>query len=180
MGRRTPPPWLTTDLALSYFGSDRTSSILLLDAYVQAGIPKELDEVLSRKRWPAIIGVKTFVEEIRHRFRLGKPVHREKPQDRALLVAQAYSPTMVIMRVCKVFGVEASLIQKSKSKRNSNAKRAAIYFLRHACHLSYVDIGKLMGGLGDAGVYYHLDQLKQNPIQTHLWNSLCKEFSVGA
>ena len=178
LGHRTPPTWLATDAALVLFGSDESAARQLFDAFVCDGIPKELEETLARKRWPAILGVKTFIDEIRHRFQLGKPAHREKPQERALVANQTYSPMMVIKRVTQLFGTNGSWIRRSREKNSGDAMRAAIYFLRYTCHLSYTEIGKYMGEMSDSGVQYHLEQLKQTPIQSELWKVLCDEFAI--
>ena len=178
LGLRTPPPWLTTDSALAFYGTDKTAARQLFDAFVRDGIRKELEETFSRKRWPAILGVKTFINKIRHRFQLGKPAHLEKPQERALVANQSHDPMVVINRVTQIFGTNGSWFRRSRSKNNGDAKRAAIYFLRYTCHLSYTAIGKYVGELSDSGVQYHLELLKQKPIQSELWEILCSEFAI--
>ncbi len=168
LGIKKCPPWLVTEMALSFFGSDKTERAKRFDDYVREGIPNELETTLARKRWPAILGVKSFIDDIRHRFRLGVPPHQEKPQERDLMLEKRRPPEQALKRVAEIFGIEEDDLICRGGKKHSDAKQTAIYVLRYACHLSYSQIGKCLGGMGDSAVLYGLNRLTMRPTSSEL------------
>jgi len=56
--------WLEQSLVLSHFNDSPQD----LDRFVSKGISEDLEKVLSRKKWPAILGAKSFIADIREMF----------------------------------------------------------------------------------------------------------------
>ncbi len=164
LGTKMKKPWLMTELALSFFEPDKPDAHKRLDAYVRAGVSKELEDILAKKQWPSILGLKDFKLEIKQRFRLANPAHREKPQERELAAVVKLEPTHVLVEVAKMFGVLLSDLQRSSSRIHSNARLIAIHLLRHTCYMSYGEIGKVMGGIGSSAVLGRLKQVQNRNL----------------
>ncbi len=139
------PDWLTRDTALAFFASDPRGAIPALDAFVKEGISEEVIKILDGKKWPALLGTKEFVKRIRDSMIRLKPVEPEMPQEKPL--RRLASPRKVLKTVMNVFNVSLRNILKRHDHRKNEARRAAIYFLRRASHLTYEEIGRWMGGL---------------------------------
>ncbi len=178
LGIRKAPVWLDTDLALSFYGSDRAIGLKKFDAFVREGVSKELETKLSKKKWPAILGVQSFIEDIRRRFQLASPPHREKPQERALLLTQKKDPDEVLNKLGQIFKCYGLKIPDRSKKKQSLARQLAIYILRHACHLSYSEIGKKLGGIGDAAVLYNLKRMQPESVAVEIQHALKEELGI--
>ncbi len=141
------PGWLTTHLALSYFGGDDPQGRQSLDGFVRAGMEMDgaVTSVLSGNRWPAVLGGQEFITLIKKQFIEGQARQPEKPQEKDL--RRNFSADEILKQVATAYGVGLeNLINRTPGKRNE-AKRAAIYLLRHAGQLPYSTIGGLLGGL---------------------------------
>jgi hypothetical protein len=91
------------------------------------------------------LGTKTFVAEIRDTFIKPKKIEPEKPQEKPL---RRLAPSRRVLKaIMTVFNVELRDILARPSARRNDARLAAIYFLRMASHLSYAQIGRMMGGI---------------------------------
>jgi REP element-mobilizing transposase RayT len=161
MATRSRPQWLRTELALSFFEPGQSGVLTRFDAYVRAGVSEELETILAHKRWPAILGLKSFVIDIRDRFGLAKPAHHEKPQERDLISESRFQPQQMIAEVADVFGISVSGILGRGCKRHACARQVAMYLLRHSCHQSYEQIGTILGAITGSAVAYGLNRLKK-------------------
>ncbi len=138
------PSWLSTELALSFFG-DQEVQIPNFDAFVKRGISLEIQNVLDKKHWPAVLGNKSFVNSIKDTYLKLRKKDSEKPQEK--LLRRLFSVEEILGTVFQVFGVDAGILKKRAEKRFQPARQAAIYFLRHAGNLGYAEIGEVMGGI---------------------------------
>ena len=96
LGTRETTPWMATDLALSYFAPQNPGAPERFDEFVREGVSPSLEKILARKRWPAVLGFKEFVTEIRERFQLARPPHTEKPQEKEMVVPTKIHPSSVL------------------------------------------------------------------------------------
>jgi putative transposase len=148
------PIWLTTDTTLSFF-EPAPHPLALLDKFVQAGVPTELQKTLDAHNWPPILGLTSFVEDIRKRYLGEDKTWRDKPQKKTLIKTTLPHPDEVLAHVCEFYGVEQNQVLTSKNKRTGRikeARQAAIYFLRTECQLSFSDLGRKFGGVTDAAI----------------------------
>jgi REP element-mobilizing transposase RayT len=151
LGLAEQPGWLTTDLALSFFGENPVRARKALQRFVADGVPKELETILTSKRWPAVLGAVDFIQLIKQRFGIGHPPHKEKPQERLIAAIALMRPEQILKSVAAIFGLTLHQIERP-NRRATVARNVAVYFLRHRCHLPYRAIGMLMG-IGDSGVH---------------------------
>jgi REP element-mobilizing transposase RayT len=152
--------WLSLDLALSYFHPDPVIGRRQLHEFVMKGVPQSIDNVLANSRWPAILGEKVFVGEIRERFRLGKPPHPEKPQEISMMKMLSKSPEEALRIVQKTYRVtQGELISRCRH-RTVEARRAAMFALRFASHLNYEQIGKMLGGVRSPAVSHGIKKIQ--------------------
>lgn len=179
MGMRTKPPWLITDLALSFFAPYQPDALSRFDSYVRADVSKELENVLARKRWPAILGLKEFMLNIRERFGLARPAHNEKPQERELAIESKLATHEVISQLANIFGVEINDFLRRGSKEHARARQVAMYLFRHACHLPHAEIGKVLGGVKSSAVAYGLNQIRLHPIEEDLRKIIEEKFGFS-
>jgi hypothetical protein len=93
------PNWLTTEVVLSEFGTERGKAPEALDDFVREGVSRELEKVLESHRWPALLGKRDFLSHIRDRFVKGKKHDPEKPQEKELL--RNHSPEEVLEKDAK-------------------------------------------------------------------------------
>jgi hypothetical protein len=172
------PEWLVTDLTLSFYGTDRSAAVKKFDAFVREGVSRELESILEKKRWPAILGIPSFIDDIQRRFRLAAPPHAEKPQERDLKNAHQQNPEETIVRLSRILKVHGLEISSRATKKQSFGRQIAVYILRNACHLSYSEIGKKLGGIGDSTVLYNLKRLQSRPIKAEIQDAIRKEFGI--
>jgi len=158
---RNRPSWLTTTVGLSYFGSDKGSAISLFDAFVNEGISGNLVKILNRERWPAILGAKEFIDEIRNKFKIARPPHSEKPQENDLKDIIQFSREEVLSSIQRVYAVRLKDILARNGTRANEPRQAAMYFLRMVSHLSYTEIGNLLGGLSDTSIWYGIGKIRK-------------------
>ncbi len=143
---RQAVPWLERSLVLSYFQSERTNETEALHQFVLQGVPKELAEILSRKRWPAILGIKSFIASVRETYLKSQNINRDLPQKNQLLKTKALNPSFVIDTINAAF----------KDANSPEQRWALVYFLRKNCFLSYKQIGMALGGVSYKAVEKYL------------------------
>jgi len=177
MGIRAKPPWLTTELALSYFDPRQPGAPGRFDQFVRSGVPQELENILIRKRWPAILGLKEFVAEIKERFSLAKPPHQEKPQEKDL-VLKPVDPDLVLKGIGEIFNVDEGALLQRGSHKNSRARQTAMYVFRFGCRLSCERIGKALGGMRSSAVVYGLNQFKKQGMGAELRKIVGDKFGI--
>jgi len=175
LGGRAKQSWLITDLALSFFDLDQPNVLTRFDEFVRAGVSKELDDVLVRKRWPAILGLKDFALDIRTRFGLARPAHREKPQERELGSVVKLDPERVIVAVATLFEIDPAVLVCRGGKIRARARQMAMHLLRQACYLSYGEIGKIMGGVGSSAAMYGVQRFKKRPLEEDIQARIKKD-----
>jgi chromosomal replication initiation ATPase DnaA len=145
IGKKVRPPWLSIDLALSYFGKQEMSRENEFNRFIESGVPEEVQKALESKRWPALLGGKEFTDCIRKRFVVEPQKSLEKPQEKPL--RQILSREEIIKKVCLIYQVHPAHLRDRTRKDIKMGRKAAIFFLRHKGHLTYKEIGNLLGGL---------------------------------
>jgi len=126
-----------------------------------------------------MLGSKTFVEEIKEKFDIGKQPHLEKPQERDLIFLTPMDPLHIIDCAAKMYQINPdTLIQSRYGKNVGEARQATIYLLRNICHLPLSKIGEILGGIGDSAVSYSFE--KGRRLRSKKFKSLVERFQTEA
>jgi hypothetical protein len=124
------PVWLTRERALSLFGG-----IGEFDRFVHDGVSADLAALLRRKKWPAILGTKAFIEDIRTRFLSGRKRDRDIPQIRQVHAARIVDPHRLLnFALDEVDVVDAP------------TRWCLLRALRRHAHLTHREMEILLGG----------------------------------
>jgi putative transposase len=148
LGLTPPLPWLTQHAVFRYFPGTLLQQGKNLDAFVKQGIGTDLEKILTRKKWPAILGLKGFILDIRKKFNC---VARSKdesdiPQRKEIRKAKIISAGEIINELlCEFKLPDVSELQNA-------GKWICMYFLRNESHLTHAEIGEIMGGLTEGAV----------------------------
>lgn len=147
------PPFLSQETVLSFFGNDPSDAREKLAEFVRQGVPKGIQDILDRKRWPAIFGTVEFIDEIKERFFKGKEPHQEKPQEKNLLKpGSQLTPLNILNQVASAYDQSVDGITQLQSTKSNEARKVAMYFLRFSGGLGHREIGIMMGGISYAAV----------------------------
>jgi hypothetical protein len=159
MGHIPRPNWLTVSMGLAMFSATSGQDRRLLEAFIKRQEPSDVETIFSQPRWPAILGTKDFVEEIRLKHRLGLPrAHEEKPQEKRIVEENLPTAENVLTKVAAAYGTPKDALLIRDGKHGSFARQAAIFFLSRACHLTYAEIGDMAGGIQDSTVGYIINK----------------------
>ncbi len=165
-------PWLEQSLVLSHFNSLLLDSRNAFHQFVSAGIPEGLGKILAQKKWPAILGGKSFIASITEQNLKSQKKNSELPQKNHLLKINALPSDLIFKLVFEGYASE------SKDENSDREIRwATMYFLRRYGFLNFKEIGRLMGGLSYKAVQKYLER---NHFQTRPVVSLLDErFASG-
>ena len=143
---RQATPWLEQSLTLSYFQGSQNPRTEL-DRFVLRGIPDELEKILSSKKWPAILGIKSFVATIREKYLISQRINSELPQKNSLLKTKALPSKLILKIVDETYQDMDSGIEK---------RWACMYFLQRFGFLKLKEIGLVMNGISYKAVQQYL------------------------
>ncbi len=117
--------WLHKDYILSFFAKDMVESIREYRKFVSMETPEEINQILARKKLPAIIGSKSFIDKVKGRFFLNKG-HEEVPESRFL----APEVDRIIEEVCKFYHINRQDLHASRRGYFNEPRNVAIYLIR--------------------------------------------------
>lgn len=132
-------PWLQTKLVLSYF----SDNIRAFDQFVHQGVSLELDSILSKRRWPAILGTREFVEAMRVRFLHSAARTKDRPQVGELQLIRTLEPNKVIEEIVEMY--QDHYQGHPAEGVNAEGRWAIMVALRRYAHLTYQEIATLFG-----------------------------------
>jgi putative transposase len=132
--------WLHKDFILSLFSKIKAESIRKYQQFVSEQTPKEINQILSRKKLPTAIGSDRFVDKIKEMFFSSK-THEEVPESRFL------SPDVdiIIEQVCKYYKVTRDDVLSSKRGHFNEPRNIAIYLTRCIRNDTLKGAGKAFG-----------------------------------
>jgi len=140
------PSWLTTQTGLKLMHPDPKQAPAVLHQFVLQGLVSPLVPELDNPRWPAILGSNSFIEQIKKRFLNTKEPHPEKPQEK--IYQYKIKPRKILRVIKNYYGLRLrELLQAHPSYLKEpihEARRMAIYLLRHEGLLTYAHIGMWM------------------------------------
>jgi len=132
--------WLHKDYILSFFAKERAESIRIYRRFVSKETSEEINEILSRKNLPTIMGSKSFVDKVKERFFSNKS-HEEVPESRSL----APEVDRIIKEVCKFYNVNSQELFASKRGYFNEPRNVAIYLIRHLRGETLKRVGEAFG-----------------------------------
>ena len=95
---------------------------------------------MSRKKFPTVIGSKSFVDKTKEKFFTDKK-HEEVPDSRYL----APDKDRIIEEVCKFYNVNRDVLFSSRRGFFNEPRNVAIYFIRRLRGDTLKDVGKIFG-----------------------------------
>jgi len=129
--------WLHKGFILELLTDDKKSQIKLYRRFVAVDDDKELDSVMTRKKWPSLLGPQEFIDWVKATYKEIKGSD-DMPQMREL-----YPDTdKIISIVCACYDVVSKDLLISRRGTFNEPRCAAIYLLRRIRRDSLKDIGK--------------------------------------
>jgi putative transposase len=132
--------WLHKEYILSFFAKRRADRIRIYRQFISKGIPIEINELLGRKKLPAMMGSDYFVDRIKTRF-FFKKRHVEVPESRSL----APDANRIIGEVCKFYNVNRDELLSSRRGHFNEPRNVAIYLIRRLRHETLRGVGESFG-----------------------------------
>jgi len=151
MEKKERPQWLTTNTALMQFSQYEKIAQRELDAFVKKEVPKDLEGMLSRVKWPATLGGDEFNEMVKEKIRGKKIEEKEVPQYKDVgLTLSANEVFEILVNKQKLW--EEDIFRNIKKRVYTEKKRAFVYVSREHLHLPCRDICNILGGVSFAAV----------------------------
>lgn len=129
--------WLHKGFILSMLTKGEGSQLKYYRQFVSTEDEGEIDTVLSKKKWPAVLGSVDFVQRIKDKFYTEK-ANSEVPQCREL----APEPYQIILAVCDHYGIHEKALLTSKRGLFNEPRNMAIYLMRRLRGDSLKTIGQ--------------------------------------
>jgi len=154
---KKPPPWLKTDLILSFFAKSTNKAKSLYKQFVMEGSGRESEIITKNTISGLILGNKDFVKEIKEKF----IYNREDKEIPVLAKLQnRYTPDEIIRKTEKMAG------------ENKVSRKISIYLIRKHTFLSLKDIAALFNNIGYAGVTMIYKRVEQKRKKDRRFNLL--------
>ena len=132
--------WLHKDFILSLFSKNETESIRRYRQFVSKMILEDINQILARKKLPAVMGSKNFVEKIKEKFFSNKS-HEEVPESRFL----APDVDRIMEEVCKLYKVDKNDLFSSRRGYFNEPRNVSIYLIRCLRGDTLKVVGKAFG-----------------------------------
>jgi len=118
--------WLYKDLVLSLFSDDKSLRRKRYREFVSSKSAEEISVILGKKKLPAMLGSKGFIERMRHMFSVEKR-HTEVPESRSL------TPDVERIRavVCKSYNVTKETLTATRRGTANEARNVAVYLMTY-------------------------------------------------
>ena len=143
----TEASWLHKDFVLAMLSKDARHSRKTYQHFVAQKESEEIAGIFDKKKWPAILGSESFVDQIKARFFTDKQ-HQQVP-DAAQLAPEV---DRIIDAVCQHYDTEQSQLMRSVRGVTNEPRNVAIYLIRVLRRDGLLSIGALfgMGGYSSA------------------------------
>jgi putative transposase len=147
--------WLHKGFILVLLTDNKKSQIKLYRRFMAVDGDKELEDVMARKKWPALIGPQEFMDWIKSTYQDIKGSD-EMPQTREL-----YPDTdRIISSVCAYYEVACKDLFTSKRGTFNEPRCVAIYLLRRLRRDSLKEIGKVFNLEKNSSVSSVIERMK--------------------
>jgi REP element-mobilizing transposase RayT len=144
------PLWLSIDYILSKFATRKKVAKEAFDRYVKQGVPHKIEEQLSGRRWPSILGSQKFkdwvIESWLDSDSLDSEISRVKEEKRV------HTMDDVVGVVCSLCGCSRDALLSGEVGRGHMGRKIAMYLCRSELGFTHREIGQMFCGLGYAAV----------------------------
>jgi REP element-mobilizing transposase RayT len=149
--------WLNKDPVLSMLSKSKTEQVKSYRQFISAEDDKvnEIRSVLERKKWPSILGTKSFINKVKIRF-FSEKTNDEVPQSREL----APTPEQIKTADCRQYRINNDELQVSKRGVFNEPRNVAIYLTRRLRGDSLHQIGEQFGIRKYSSVSSVIERLK--------------------
>lgn len=117
--------WLYKDFVFSMLSKNKDDRIKNYRQFIAMGDEEDISYVLDKKKWPAILGSKDFINKVKARF-FSEKTDDEVPQSREL----APEVDQIKKAVCKHYGVDEKELLISQRGSFNEPRNMAIYLTR--------------------------------------------------
>lgn len=140
--------WLRRDKVMRYFLDRGLFSVDKFQQFIGQPLDTDFEKSMAQKRWPAILGSKSFVQEIKERFALDAPSDNEEdmPQRKEVRLAHLVHPEKITKIVLDTYG------QTAVEELKGEAKWALIHFLKNDAQQTNRQVAALFGNVTEAAV----------------------------
>ena len=132
--------WLHKRFPLSLFSKDYDESIKLYRRFVSQEVPDEINRILGRRKLPAVLGTKRFMDRVKALFFFDKS-HEEIPEAKTL----APYPDRILGAVAKLYEVEMDDLYRSRRGYFNEPRNVAIYLTRRLRGDTLKGVGEIFG-----------------------------------
>ena len=132
--------WLHKEYILSFFAKRKDDRIRIYRQFVTKGVPIEINEILGRRKLPALMGSDDFVDKIKTIF-YSKKRHVEVPESKSL----APETSRIIEEVCKFYNVNRDDLLSSRRGHFNEPRNVTIYLIRSLRHETLREVGESFG-----------------------------------
>jgi putative transposase len=147
--------WLHKRYILSLFSMNRGERIREYKRFVSQETPEEINQLMTKKKLPAIIGSQGFVDKIKKLFFSDKQ-HEEIPESRYL----APDRDTIINEVCTFYHVNKDFLFSSRRGFFNEPRNVAIYLTRRLRCDTLKEVGKLFGIEKNSSVSSVVERMK--------------------
>ena len=149
--------WLNKDPVLSMLSKSKAEQVKSYRQFISAEDDRvdEVRRVLERKKWPSILGTKSFINKVKIRF-FSEKTDDEVPQSREL----APTPAQIKTAVCRHYRINNDELQVSKRGVFNEPRNVAIYLTRRLRGDSLQQIGEQFGIRKYSSVSSVIERLK--------------------
>ncbi len=150
MREKDRPLCLTTDLILSRFAKSKGAARRAFDRYVKQGVPQRIDEQLSGKRWPSILGSCKFKNWVFENWVDKNSFNSEI--SRVRVERRVHTMDDVVGVVCGLCDCQRDALLSGQLGRGYVGRKVAMYLCRSELGCTHREIGQIFCGLGHAAV----------------------------
>ncbi len=153
MKEKECPKWLITKTALLKFSKYTKQAKRGMDAFVCKEVPKDLEKILDRIKWPVMLGGKQFEKKIKEMIK-GKSIdEREVPQSKE--VNREYEAKEVARKIIGGLAWDKDVFTRERRREDTLKKKAFVYVCREYLQIPCNDIRLVLGNVSYAAITKH-------------------------
>ena len=132
--------WVYKDYILKLFSKSKQESIKLYKKFIIKDIPEEINKIFGRKKLPAVIGSKSFVDKIKSKF-FNPNDFEDIPETKML----APDIDKIRYHVCKAYKIEEPVLHASRRGYFNEPRNVIIYLTRYLRNDTLKETGTCFG-----------------------------------
>jgi REP element-mobilizing transposase RayT len=132
--------WLYRDYILRLFSRSRPESIRLYKQFVFKETPEEINRIFGRRKLPAVLGGKKFVDKIKDRF-FNLKDFEEIPETKRI----APDIEEIIYAVCNAYNVKEAELYVTRRGYFNEPRNVSVYLIRHLRNDTLKQVGERFG-----------------------------------